>query len=156
MAYLVLQFLLFPRRLDCPRAVRRTSLYHQKKIARLEAKLETMKHETEQDKTAVMGGLQGFGGEKEARAWVDEILWELYCPRRKDTYFKGGEFKDMLFLKFTSKDDRDEAIDKFNKHKATAKDDNIWMGPDLPLEQRAVKSFLFGLRKKLVENKLVD
>ena len=83
-----------------------------KKITNLEAQIAGFKHGTEQDKTAVIGGVGGPGGEKEARDWVDKIMGDLQCSPR-EMYFKGDSFKDLLFLKFRSKEDRDLAINNF-------------------------------------------
>ena len=74
-----------------------------KKITNLEAQIAGFKHGTEQDKTAVIGGVGGPGGEKEARDWVDKIMGDLQCAPQRDMYFKGDSFKDLLFLNFVLK-----------------------------------------------------
>ena len=76
-------------------------------------------------------------------------MGELLCAPR-DIYRKGDTFKNMFWLKFDSKRERDEAITKFKKHVPTFHDNNVWMSQQLSIDQRAVRSFLFGLKKKLV------
>ena len=70
-------------------------------------------------------------------------------PRIAETYTK-GEFKGLVFAKFSSKTERDAAVKLFRSNKLILGGNAIWAKEDLPLEERIPQSFLFGLKKLMI------
>ena len=56
-----------------------------------------------------------------------------------------------MFVKFASEGARDKAIATFNAQRLTNAGKSSFMNPDLPIGRRAPKSFLFGMKRLLVE-----
>ena len=54
-----------------------------------------------------------------------------------------GEFKKMVFAKFATKRDRDNAIAILRQNKNSEQ----WIKPDRPLNERVVRSLVFGLKQ---------
>ena len=61
-----------------------------------------------------------------------------------------GEFKGLLFAKFPSMAARDSLVESF-KRVSISKDFPQWVKPDLPVFVRAPHSFLFSLKRILVD-----
>ena len=69
----------------------------------------------------------------------------------KSEIFSKGEFKGILFAKFESKESRNRSIESFRKATLTRSGSRCWASEDAPVEERACKKFLFGIKKSLVE-----
>eukprot|EP00973_Karenia_brevis_P002607 355575-Karenia_brevis.AAC.1 len=74
----------------------------------------------------------------------------LSLPVPKDKYCK-GEFTSMLFIVFDGEVSRNKAIQGLREAKISRGNGNVWAKADQPLIQRTCESFLFGLRKQLIE-----
>lgn len=95
--------------------------------------------------TAVLGGLVSLAGMDEAETWLTDKLWSLYGPRPVETYCK-GDFKGILFAKFSSKGDRDTAVAMLRRANRQHGDNTVWAKPDAPLEERTLRSFMFAAK----------
>ena len=98
------------------------------------------------NRCAVWGGLPGAYGE--AVQWIKNELSQLDVPSVAPEFFvKGGEanFKNILFTKFESKQQRDDVIKKMRQRLEDGLED-AWVKPDLPVKVRAVNGFLLGLK----------
>ena len=103
----------------------------------------------------IMGGLKESTFEV-ASAWIARVLstnlpTEVYQKQRDDEPFQG-----MVFLKFQSRaaasaalKSLQDCIKKENADKGFK--ERSWANNDLPIEQRVVRGFLFGLRWQLTE-----
>ena len=69
----------------------------------------------------------------------------------EDTYFNGDDFKGLRFSKFTTVERANNMIGIINKNKPKYKDSEISGKPDAPVEVRAVRSLLLGIRWQLNE-----
>ena len=103
-----------------------------------------------QSTTAIHGGLGALSSMEEATQWLQDKLWTLYGPRVVETYTK-GDFRGLLFAKFTSVTDRDNAVTLLRRACCQENGQQVWMKPDLPIEPRTIKSFLFGMKYQLVQ-----
>ena len=101
--------------------------------------------------TAVFGGLVGFGSKLEADEWLEDKLRSLLCPQAVETYIKGNDFNGLLFVKFADKRSRDIAVAKFRGAYLQRSGKAVWAKADLPIQQRVPESYLFGLKRVLVE-----
>ena len=88
--------------------------------------------ETEREKTAVLGGLQGLDSKEEAETWLKDKLTVLKGPEYTETYCKGDEFKGILFAKFATKKERDSAVSKLTQARRQKGAQDVWANPDLP------------------------
>ena len=68
------------------------------------------------ERTAILGGLTGFGDKNEVWRWLSNELWWYNGPNVTEMYCK-GEFKNIVFAKFATKRDRDNAIAIFRQNK---------------------------------------
>ena len=57
----------------------------------------------------------------------------------------------MFFCKFGSEEDRDLIVANIKRLVLKIEDTKIWSNPDLPTDVRAPETFLFDLKKMLVE-----
>ena len=82
-----------------------------------------------------------------AKTWITNKLWNLYgpCPYSK------GPFKGMLFVRFGTKGERDNALQIFNKAGCQEGGQTIRMKDDLPIEDRTMRSLVFGAKYVLSE-----
>ena len=101
--------------------------------------------------TAVLGGLRALGSKDEAASWLHDKLKSLHGPVPTETYIKGDVFTGMLFAKFTSSVERDAAVSLLRGSGMKQGDKEFWAKEDLPIEDRARKSFLLSLRYLLNE-----
>ena len=85
--------------------------------------------------TAVIGGLSGF----------DSKEWTLWGPQPVDVYSK-GDFRNLMSVKFETKSERDDAMQLFWNAGLKEGGNDVWAKEDLPIEVRARKSFLLGLK----------
>ena len=99
--------------------------------------------------SVVVGGL-GQNCE-EANRWLFEQLKRFELTAPLDTYYKGDDFKGMLFCKFPNPQAATTAIETFNSKAIKFKDQPVWCKHDLPLEPRTCRSFLLGLRRLLIK-----
>ena len=99
--------------------------------------------------TAVIGGLGHSYSLDDADKYIRDQLWWMKGPRIVETYTK-GEFKGLVFAKFSSKAERDAAVMLFRSNKLILGGNAIWAKEDLPLEERIPQSFLFGLKKLMI------
>ena len=100
-------------------------------------------------RTMVIGGLKGEPL-AEKTVWLKTILTEAGVNEPTDVYVKDGDetvINNILFAKFVNEDDRNKVIKTLKKAAA----DGVWFKPDMPIEIRALNSFLFGFKYFLVE-----
>ena len=62
-----------------------------------------------------------------------------------------GDFSGVFFASFASAPDRIKALSAVKSKLVQLGGKVIWANTDLPKENRTVESFLFGLKKQLVE-----
>ena len=98
--------------------------------------------------TAVIGGLSGFDSKEAAATWVRNKLWTLWGPQPVDVYSK-GDFRNLMFFKIETKSERDDAMQLFQNAGLKEGGNDVWAKEDLPIEVRARKSFLLGLKYML-------
>ena len=121
-----------------------------KKILELEREILDLKNfwieKDNIEKHAQVGvfGIGKEGGKEEAIAWLDEKL-KLVSNCKAEIYTK-GDFKGILFAKFDSKHARNRSIESFRKASLTRSGSRYWASEDAPVEDRARKSFLFGIK----------
>ena len=121
-----------------------------KRIEELEAHLTDARHrihpaaQNDYERTAVLGGLAALSGKEEAIGWISDKLWSLYGPTPLETYCK-GEFKGIMFTKFSSKGDRDAAVAKL-RNSCKGGGSSVWAKPDLPLNERTLKTLTLGAK----------
>ena len=97
-------------------------------------------------------GVFGIGnerGKEEAIAWLNEKL-KLISDCKAEIYAK-GEFKGILFAKFESQHARDSSVTSFRKASLSRNGSRCWASEDTPIEERASKSFLFGIKNLLID-----
>ena len=105
-----------------------------------------------QNVTAVLGGLGGFGSLDEAENWYRKHLgeWKLRAPLR--FYMKGDDaFKGIAFARFSSPDAMAETVSAINSNGIQVKDQPTWSKPERPINERAPISFLFRLKTLMVK-----
>jgi hypothetical protein len=95
--------------------------------------------------TAVIGGLQGLSGFDEAETWIRDKLYSLWAPSPSEVYCK-GDYKGVIFAKFAAQADRDEAWKTLKKAGLKEHGHDVWAKESLPIEIRAPKSLLLGLK----------
>ena len=99
--------------------------------------------------TAVTSGLVGMQ-EDDAKEWIKNKLWELWGPTPVDVYTK-GDFNGMVFCKFQTEVEKEQAISIVRANTLTYGDKEIKMWPDAPAVERIPKSFLFALKRLLLK-----
>ena len=95
--------------------------------------------------TAVTGGLQASSCTEEAETWVRDKLWSLWAPSPSEVYCK-GDYKGIVFAKFAAQVDRGEAWKALKKAALKEHGHEVWAKESLPVEVRAPKGLLFGLK----------
>ena len=99
--------------------------------------------------------LKGFScTEEEASIWSLEQLKKYKCALQEDIFCKGN-FKDMMWIKFNTASDRDDAIKKCAKSSFKMDGTKIWTEKDLPYDVRQMISLLLALRKEFITNGLL-
>ena len=98
--------------------------------------------------TAVANGFTDME-EEEAKEWIQNKLWDLWVPSPVDVYSK-GEFTGILFLKFRTEDEKEQAIKAVKENLLKRGDKKINMFPDTPPGDRIPQSFLFALKRLLL------
>ena len=87
----------------------------------------------------------------DTRAWNEEKCQEHAHIKPTEVYTK-GEFGGVCFAKFDSESSRDTVLTHFRaanvQHGACQR---VWYAPDKPFEHRVKSSFLFAIRKQLLE-----
>lgn len=101
--------------------------------------------------TAVVGGLEGASSADAAMSWLKEAMSKTRIDGVVDVYHKckDGDFNGMIFVKFSSAEQRKAAMIIFNDTKSAFMDNRTYMNKDLPVQQRAKFSFLHNLKKLL-------
>jgi hypothetical protein len=127
---------------------------HEKELADLKAQFSSFKigqPHVQQDvaKTMVIGGLQQLKSLQEATTWLGEKLKDMNGPSHCGTYMKSSCFQGLLFAKFRSVYDRDTAVALLRSDTIMMGEKRVWATQDLPLQTRARKMFLLGLRWQL-------
>ena len=124
-------------------------------IKEIEKEIYSLKHEPPQhaqttgdakELTAVIGGLWGLDNMHEAEVWVRDKLWSIWAPDPAEVYVK-GDYKNLVFARFRTKDDRDAAVQGLRGTKEGKID--IWAKEALPLEDRIRRSMLLGVKYML-------
>ena len=108
---------------------------------------ERSQHPSNHECTAFLGGLTALGGKDEAATWLTNKMWSLYGPMPIETYCKKGDFKGILFAKFSSKGERDTALAMLKSAGCKEGDTSIYAKPDRPLEERTLRTFTFEAKK---------
>ena len=106
-----------------------------------------------QSSTAMIGGLASASSPAAAEEWVRQSLLKAGIENFKNIFNKtaDGQFNGNIFVKFEDQDQRDDAIVHFNTKKVTNAGKPSFMSPDLPITERIPRSFLFGLKRLLVD-----
>lgn len=100
--------------------------------------------------TYVVGGFaRESSGDPEVEWLVSKIKNLNVDP--ESVYFKGDEFKGLLFAKFHSAEIARKTMETIGKSKPNFSDKEIWFKQESPVEVRAVRNFLLGLRWQLGE-----
>ena len=99
--------------------------------------------------TIVFGGFSREGDGQDEIEWLEKKLKEKQTDPLDSIYFKGDEFKGLLFVKFCNAEVASKAIDIISKSKLAYGDGDISCKPEAPVEIRAVRSLLLGLRWQL-------
>ena len=107
-------------------------------------------NDTERDHTctALVGGLSSLASAETAKQWITDKLWYSYGPVCKDMYVK-GDFRGIVFIKFTSEGERDEAMRLLRDAGNNEGKKNVWVKPDKPLGARVLRSVVFGTKFNL-------
>ena len=111
-----------------------------------------LKSQAEAEQTALFGGFKGARDQEQALQWLSGVLQKAEAPRATTSYVKGTDFatfNGIVFAKFTSKAECEDAITKINEKKLQYGGQTIWAKPDKPLEQRVPHSVLFAVKKML-------
>ena len=82
--------------------------------------------------------------------WIKEKNTQLQIQGAMEYYCK-GDFKGILFIKFASAADIKKAGEIIREAKIHYDGNTIWAKVEQPLDVRVRESFLFGLKKKLIE-----
>ena len=105
---------------------------------------------TKSETVAVVGGLDGLSNLEEAQKWLQEEIARLKVPVPIDVWITSGEFKGVLKARFSGPDAATTAITAMMKQRPRCKGKPTWCKHDQPILKRAPLSFLFGLKKELV------
>jgi hypothetical protein len=82
---------------------------------------------------------------------VEATVEKLGLAPPSATFFKGADFKGMLFCKFKKAEEATKALNVLNKAKLDYEGHEIRCKPDAPIEERVPLSLLLGLRWQLGE-----
>ena len=108
-------------------------------------------NQKEKDKKYARVGVFGIGkerGKDDAISWLNVKL-KLLADCKAEIYGK-GEFNGILFAKFDSQATRDLSVESFRKASLSREGSRCWAAEDAPIEIRAYKKFLFGIKKLLI------
>ena len=104
--------------------------------------------------TAMVGGLRNASSADAALQRVTDALGRINIDGVIDTYHKtksDDQSNGVVFVKFGSVEKRDVAIKAFTTKQESLPDFKTFIGEDLLVQQRAIKSFLLGLKRLLIE-----
>ena len=124
----------------------------QEQLRQIETRVTESSDLLDRTRTAVVGGLLHCNSSESACEWLKQALWENWLPQPVTAFVK-GEFKGRLWIKYGSEDERDEVLAKIRSLKLKNNGTDIWIKPDFPVEQRVVKSALFGVKWILSDKK---
>ena len=104
-----------------------------------------------EDKHAKVGvfGIGTEGSKEEAILWLNEKL-KILGDVKAEIYAK-GDFNGILFAKFDSQNLRNQSVERFRKASLSRNGQRCWATEDSPIEERACKNFLFGVKNLLLE-----
>ena len=117
------------------------------KLAELESEVSRFRDGTGRECISVVGGLQGYDGEGWKDWIVKQLEWAGVRIGSEDLYWKGYEFKGMLWVKFWDRNAREKCIRVLKGLGCSG----LWAAPDKPLEERVLGSFMLSLKKQLVQ-----
>ena len=100
--------------------------------------------------TVLVGGLSSLASADVAKQWIRDKLWSVYGPVCNDIYVK-GDFRGIVFMKFVSEGERDEALRLMRAAKYKEGGKEVWVKPDKPLGVRTLRSLVFGTKFNLSE-----
>jgi len=125
----------------------------EKQLAGMKSK--TKPHAEDRVVTMVVGGVGTNGDGDQAMDWLGSQIQAIQIRSPEDIYFKGDDFKGMLFCKFDQPEAAEKAIKELSKRKPEFKAGGSvfkpWFKQDVPISERAPLSFLLGLRWQLGE-----
>ncbi len=107
------------------------------------------KEQEEKDSRTGVLGMGNTGNKEEATAWLNEKL-TIITNTKPDIYTK-GDFKGLLFANFESKKLRDSSVESFRKASFSRDGSRCWASEDAPVEERACKALLFGIKNQMIE-----
>ena len=90
---------------------------------------------TRKTTVCVIGGLANLGFEQIAKTWIVENLAKLGAPKVVEIFSKRDEFKDVLYAKFASSDEKDLAEALLRTARLQATGLNVWITTDSPIEE---------------------
>lgn len=99
----------------------------------------------ESSRTTVIGGPQNLATQERSETWLLDKLRSLWAPALAEIFSK-GDFKGQIFAKFPTQVDRDEALKAIRKASLKEGAHEVWAKEDLPVETRASRGILFGLK----------
>ena len=97
-------------------------------------------------------GVFGIGTEEskeETILGLNEKL-KILGDVKAEIYAK-GDFNGILFAKFDSQNLRNQSVERFRKASLSRNGQRCWATEDSPIEERACKNFLFGVKNLLLE-----
>jgi hypothetical protein len=103
---------------------------------------------TARETMVVVGGL-GDDFDDANRFIAEEVSTrKLHVP--SDSFFKGDQFKGIMFLKYNDVSEANEVVRKLSQVKVQHAGRQIWCKIDLPVEERTSLGFILGLRRLLI------
>ena len=127
------------------------------KIRTIEQQLQEMKDMREKDKrddvhskVAFVGGLGTDWSESEAKQWLQQKFEGAGALKPSDVYAK-GDFRGFLYAKYETKAMRDTSVERLRRASLTRNGSRVWATEHKPYDQRVPQSFLFGLKRLMVE-----
>eukprot|EP00973_Karenia_brevis_P006607 898000-Karenia_brevis.AAC.1 len=96
-----------------------------------------------------MGNLPNTLSQRDAEAWVKDKV-QRHCSCDPEVFCK-GDFKGMIWLKFSSEDARNFVVQSIGKARLFHGDNAIWINKDRAIEERCQCSFLYAVKKLLVQ-----
>ena len=119
----------------------------QDKITALEAQLKSL---CKSDFAMVIGGLHTSASEADAIKFVEDQLHKVGAKQPTSTYVK-VTYNGFVCAKYAAKADKDDSIERLRKAGVYHNGSKAWVDEERPKEERAVRGFLFGLKKILVD-----
>ena len=85
--------------------------------------------------------------------WVEQALRRASIDGHNEIYNKCGVrvFNGMVFVKFDSVQRRDSAMRQSNVLRTGRGPKTLFMSPDLPVDERVPRSYLFGVKRLLAD-----